>query len=94
MLILNSCFQPSLDISQARCITLACYLKEELDPYATQERLTREQWFENVKPVSWANLPHYVWGVINDKITAEVPPYMVLSLPLRLSMFVSHADWV
>ncbi|KAF8501541.1 hypothetical protein F5888DRAFT_1240483 [Russula emetica] len=71
-----------LDISQARCITLACYLMLELDPYATQDGLLREQWFENVKPVPWANLPRNLWALINDEVLAIFPPYLVQSFLL------------
>jgi len=63
------------DMSRVRCISLACYVMRELEPYATQEGLSREQWFENVKPVPWANLPPHIWGLINDSIIAGFPPY-------------------
>lgn len=63
------------EISQARCITLACYLMQELDLYATQDGLLREQWFENVKPIPWVNLPRNLWALINDDASAMFPPY-------------------
>jgi len=56
---------------------------QELDPYATQDGLHREQWFENVKPVPWANLPRNLWALINDEVSAMFPPYLVQSLFLR-----------
>ncbi|KAH9953886.1 hypothetical protein BC827DRAFT_1245787 [Russula dissimulans] len=65
-----------LDISQAKCVTLACYSMQELDPYANQGSLAREQWFENVKPVPWAKVPHHLWAIVNDKFTVVFPPYM------------------
>lgn len=52
---------------------------QELDPYATQDGLLREQWFENVKPVPWANLPRNLWALINDNILVMFPPYLVQS---------------
>jgi hypothetical protein len=52
---------------------------QELDPYATQDGLLREQWFENVKPVPWANLPRNLWALINDNVLAMFPPYSVQS---------------
>ena len=55
---------------------------KELDPYATQNGLLREQWFENVKPVPWANLPRTLWSLINDEVTAMFPPYLVQSFRL------------
>jgi hypothetical protein len=76
----NSFVLPSSsDISRVRCITLACYVMKELEHYATQDGLTREQWFENVRPVPWANLPPYLWAMINDKFYDVFPPYLVLS---------------
>jgi hypothetical protein len=60
----------------------------ELEPYATQGGLTREQWFENAKPVPWANLPPNLWALINDKITVVFPPYVVWSLNLCPSVFI------
>ena len=53
---------------------------QELDPYARQDGMARERWFENVKPVPWENLPRNLWAVINDEVTAVFPPYLVLSL--------------
>lgn len=83
--------QFSSDISRVRCITLACYSMRELEPYATQEGLTREQWFENVKPVPWANLPPHIWGLINDNIIAGFPPYVVLCpVSCFLYMLIPH----
>jgi hypothetical protein len=52
---------------------------QELDPYATQDGLPREQWFENVKPVPWTNLPRNLWAMINDEVSATFPPYSVQS---------------
>jgi hypothetical protein len=75
--ILNPVLPSSLDITPARCITLACYLMQELDPYAMQDGLLREKWFENVKPVSWTNLPPNLWALINDEVSAVFPPYSV-----------------
>ncbi|KAI0255054.1 hypothetical protein BJV78DRAFT_1279662 [Lactifluus subvellereus] len=67
---------PGLDISQARCITLACYSTQDLEPYASQAVMTREQWFENTKPVPWAKLPRSLWALINDEVAVVFPPYM------------------
>jgi hypothetical protein len=53
---------------------------QELDLYATQDGLLREQWFENVKPVPWANLPRSLWALINGEVTTVFPPYLVRSL--------------
>lgn len=79
----------SSDVSKVRCITLACYSKKELDPFASQDGLAREQWFENVKPVPWANLPRNLWALINDEFTAVFPPFMVPSFPFACpSIFV------
>ncbi|KAI0277277.1 hypothetical protein BGY98DRAFT_630546 [Russula aff. rugulosa BPL654] len=47
---------------------------QELDHYATQDGLRREQWFENVKPVPWANLPRNLMALINDEFSAVFPP--------------------
>ncbi len=55
---------------------------QELDPYATQDGLLREQWFENLKPVPWANLPPKLWALINDEVLAMFPPYSVQSFLL------------
>lgn len=81
-LSLNFVLPSSLDISQARCITLACYLMQELDHYATQDGLRREQWFENVKPVPWGNLPRNLTALINDEFSAGFPPCLVQSFLL------------
>ena len=62
---------------------------QELDPYAIQDDLAREQWFENVKPVPWENLPRNLWALVNDEVPVRFPPYMVPSLPLRPSISVS-----
>lgn len=64
-------------------MTLACYSMQELVPYASQDGLARERWFENVRPVPWAKLPPNLWAVINDDVAAVFPPYVVRSLPLR-----------
>ena len=77
VLILNV-RQSSLDISQARCISLACYSTQDLEPYANQAAMTREQWFENTKPIPWAKLPRSLWALINDEFAVVFPPYMVL----------------
>lgn len=93
--ILNFVLPSSFDISQARCITLACYLMQDLDPYATQDGLLRDQWFENVKPVPWANLPRNLWALINDEVTAMFPPYSVQSsLFARGGLDAELTDWV
>ena len=93
-LLLNFVLQSSLDISQARCITLACYLTQELNHYVAQDGLLREQWFENIKPVPWANLPRNLWALINNDVSAMFPPYSVQSfLPAHTcSSCSSHAD--
>ncbi|SRR5216684_5526115 len=88
MLIVNFVPLSSLDISQARCITLACYLMQELDLYATQDGLLREQWFENVKPVPWANLPRSLWALINGEVTTVFPPYLVRSLSPHIHKYI------
>jgi hypothetical protein len=76
-----------------RCITLACYVMKELESYATQDGLAREQWFENVKPVPWANLPPHLWAMFNDKFYAVFPPYLVLSFIRAFpSILISLAD--
>ncbi|KAH9998843.1 hypothetical protein BJV74DRAFT_189022 [Russula compacta] len=77
-----------LDISRARCITLACYSMKELEPYATQEGLAREKWFENVKPIPWANLPRNLWALINDRITVVFPPYLVCPVSAPFHIFI------
>ena len=79
-------------MSRVRCISLACYVMKELEPYGTQEGLSREQWFENVKPVPWANLPPHIWGLINDNIMAGFPPYEVLC-PISFTCS-SLIDWI
>jgi hypothetical protein len=73
----QSVFPSSSDLSRVRCITLACYVMKDLEHYATQGGLTREQWFENVKPVPWANLPPHLWAMFNDKFYAVFPPDVV-----------------
>jgi hypothetical protein len=55
---------------------------QELDHYATQDGLRREQWFENVKPVPWANLPRNLMALINDEFSAVFPPCLVQSFLL------------
>ena len=57
---------------------------QELDHYATQDGLLREQWFENVKPVPWANLPRNLWALINNEVLAVFPPYSVQPFLLAL----------
>ena len=61
---------------------------KELEPYATQEGLAREKWFENVKPIPWANLPRNLWALINDRVTVVFPPYLVcpVSAPFHIFM--------
>src|SRR5712671_1804899 len=77
----QSLLSSSLDISRAKCVTLACYSMQELDSYANQGSLAREQWFENVKPVPWAKVPHHLWAIINDRFTVVFPPYLVRCCP-------------
>jgi hypothetical protein len=69
---------------------------QELDPYATQDGLLREKWFENVKPVPWAKLPRNLWALVNDEVSAMFPPYSVQSFLLghvRLDRLML-TDWV
>jgi hypothetical protein len=51
---------------------------QDLEPYASQDGLAREKWFENVRPIPWAKLPRYLWALVNDKFTEVFPPYLVL----------------
>ena len=68
----------SLDISQARSISLACYSVQDLEPYTTQQDGSRrENWFENVRPVPWPKMPRHLWFLVNDEYTILYPPYEV-----------------
>ncbi|KAI0303655.1 hypothetical protein B0F90DRAFT_1308448 [Multifurca ochricompacta] len=80
------------DISRARCITLACYSIQDLAPYATQDGITREQWFENTKPVPWAMLPRSLWVVINNEATVVFPPYVAPDDLLDVSPFLRRGQ--
>jgi len=64
-----------LDISQAKCISLACYSVQDLEPYTTQQAASRENWFENVRPVPWQKIPRHIWFLVNDEFTILYPPY-------------------
>jgi hypothetical protein len=64
-----------LDISHARCISLACYAVQDLEPYTNQQGGKRENWFENVRPVPWPKMPRHLWFLVNDEFTILYPPY-------------------
>ncbi|KAH8990355.1 hypothetical protein EDB92DRAFT_791675 [Lactarius akahatsu] len=64
-----------LDISRAKCISLACYSVQDLEPHANQQDVSREHWFENVRPVPWPKLPRHLWFLVNDEFTILYPPY-------------------
>lgn len=64
-----------LDISRAKCISLACYSVQDLEPHANQQDVSREHWFENVRPVPWTKLPRHLWFLVNDEFTILYPPY-------------------
>ena len=71
-------FSPSsLDISQARCISLACYSVQDLEPHTDQQDASREPWFENARPVPWPKIPRHLWFLVNDEFTILYPPYEV-----------------
>ncbi|KAI0279540.1 hypothetical protein BC826DRAFT_1080339, partial [Russula brevipes] len=80
------------DVSQVRCVTLACYSMQDLEPYASQDGLAREKWFENVRPIPWAKLPRYLWASVNDKFTEVFPPYLVLFCPVFPRMSLADFD--
>jgi hypothetical protein len=64
-----------LDISHAKCISLACYAVQDLEPYTNQQGGKRENWFENVRPVPWPKMPRHLWFLVNDEFTILYPPY-------------------
>jgi hypothetical protein len=64
-----------MDISHARCISLACYSVQDLEPYTNQKGGKRENWFENVRPVPWPKMPRHLWFLVNDEFTILYPPY-------------------
>jgi len=76
-LLIPRFFPPSLDISQARCISLACYSVQDLEPHAIQQDGNREHWFESARPVSWTKIPRHMWFLVNDEFTILYPPYEV-----------------
>jgi hypothetical protein len=76
--VLRTLIPPSsMDISHARCISLACYSVQDLEPYTNQKGGKRENWFENVRPVPWPKMPRHLWFLVNDEFTILYPPYEV-----------------
>src|SRR6266702_1115626 len=64
----------SIDISQARCILLACYSIQDLKPHAIQQGKSRRHWFESIKLVPWMKILHVLWFLMNDDFTSLFPP--------------------
>ena len=68
---------PSLDFSQARCISLVCYYIEDIGPHAIQQGDSREHEFENLRPVLWTKIPPVLSFSMNDAVTHLFPAYEV-----------------
>ena len=70
------CVPPSMDISQARCISLACYSVHDIHPHTINQGETHRQ-FEVAEPVPFTKIPRVLWFLMNEEFTFFYPPYEV-----------------
>src|ERR1700761_7743799 len=64
---------PSLNFSQARCISLVCYPIHDTGPQAIQQVERCNQGFEILRPVPWKEVPPVCSFSMNDELTFDFP---------------------
>src|ERR1700761_2518322 len=78
---------PSLDFSQARCISLICYPIWDTGPHAIQQGESCNHGFDILRPAPWRKIPAGLSFVMNDEFTF-FPPCEVRFC--RISLNINH----
>ena len=68
---------PSTDLSQVRCVSLACYSIHDLHPHTIKQSESHRHWFEVAKLIPFTKILRVLWFLMNNKFTFFYPPYEV-----------------